>query len=212
MPSPFIAEKGVIRLSPLEKAVAARSTSRSTGGNGAHANRASADPTVSPKNATKTDIIDPVTGKIASEQDIAEAKAKAASGDQTSIDWLSTLGIVGTTAVAGALAARKVSKDVGKNFVDPAGQRSRVITPKTMGADKIATDAASPNATSAVAKKVTPPKTVLIDPAGQRTPLPQVKSYGIFADPAGTNVKMEKPVIFTPKVSTDVIKGIRRVF
>lgn len=132
MPSPFIAEKGVIRLSPLEKAVAARSTSTADG-NGADANRATANPNVA---GNKSKLPEGVT-----EEQVAEAAAKAEAGDQTAIDWLKTLGIVAGVAGTG-YAVHRILKS-----------RSAKTTPQSMGADNIATDAAAPNATSAVAKR-----------------------------------------------------------
>lgn len=135
MPSPFIAEKGVIRLSPLEKAVAARSNSSTsaTGGNGADANRATANPNVS---GNQSKLPEGVT-----EEQVAEAAAKAEAGDQTAIDWLKTLGIVAGVAGTG-YAVHRILKS-----------RAARTTPQSMGADNIATDAAAPNATSAVAKR-----------------------------------------------------------
>lgn len=133
MAQPFIAEKGVIRLSPLEKAVASSSSTNT--GNGPEANRASADPT---RASSQPRLPEGVT-----EAQIAEAAAKAENGDQAAIDWLASLGLI-----AGAAAGGYAIYSVLRNRGSKKGA--------SIGADNIANEAAPPNATSAVAKRTKP--------------------------------------------------------
>lgn len=142
MAQPFIAEKGVLRVSPLEKVVAARSNPSSQSSEG---NDASATPGSKDGNKGLPPGVD--------EQDVVEAQAKAEAGDQTAIAWLKGLGIaVGTAATAYGIH-RVLSS------------RKKKTLPQ-MGADDIAATAASPNATTAVAKRARRGPDLYIDITG----------------------------------------------
>lgn len=176
MAQPFIAEKGVIRLSPLEKAVASRNSA--AGGNAESANRATADPNIS---ANKQKLPDGVT-----EEQVAEAAAKAENGDQAAIDWLTALGIT-AGAAGGGYAIYRILRNRGSK------------KGKSIGADNIAVDAASPNATSAVAKRTKP-----IDLYIDRSIKPTVRN---------PILPPEQKLLprFEPSLGSDAIRAIRRL-
>jgi len=180
MAQPFIADKGVLRTSALEKAVASRPTSIA-GGNDPDANRSTANPNVK---SNKSKLPEGV-----SEEQVAEAAAKAENGDQAAIDWLQSLGIAAGVAGTGYAAYRILKSRSGKK------------TPQNMGADNIATDAAAPNATSAVAKRK-PAVDLYVD---RKVPEAEVRA-GYIEPP------VKKLPKFTPSVGTEVVKAIRRVF
>jgi hypothetical protein len=140
MAQPFVAEKGVIRLSPLEKAVADRVSQ--TGGAGVDVasvmgggNASAADATQLPPGVTP--------------EDVADAQTKAANGDQAAIDWLKAIGAIGGAAGAGYALHRVLSGRGGKKDAK-------------FGAGDIGNASTSPSPSTAVTK-TTPKVDLYVD-------------------------------------------------
>lgn len=184
--TPFISQAGVLRLSPLTKAVSARSSA--TPGN-VDANR--------PNNLNGRSKTSSVNGAAGAEKStkptpkkIAVAQEAAAAGDQASIDWLKALGIAVGTGVAGTAAYLALRNKGNKG---PNG--------KNFGAENVDVTAAPRNTSTAVARRnptVTPltdfeviPNTYLENP--------------VRALPAPT------PQPRLPSRSTEALRNIRRI-
>lgn len=177
MAQPFVADKGVIRLSPLQKVVASRE--EAAAGNNPSVGRSTGDVNTSTNVKTLPDGV--------SEEQVAEAQARAEAGDQDAIDWLKTLGLVGGGAAA-AYAIHRVLK----------GRKAGI---KGIGADNIAVEAAPPNATSAVAKR-TKPVDLYVD---RKVPEAEVRA-GYIAPP------VKKLPQYTPRIDgAAAMKAIRRL-
>lgn len=177
MAQPFIAEKGVLRSAPLQAAVSSRSAA-AEGSNGPSANRASATP-----GSKSEKLPEGVT-----EQQVAEAQAKAANGDQDAIDWLKLIGV--GAAVGTGYALHKVL----------SGRKSA----KNMGADNISVDAASPNATTAVAKTVRKKPDLYID-------VPEETVRAGYIEPPMRKVPAARTPKFQPSAPRQVMQAIRRL-
>lgn len=188
MPQPFAVQRGRIRLSPLQEAVA--SAKSSSQGNGPSANRSSANQS----GGGVGDISTPKLPEGVTPEQVADAKAKAAAGDQDAIDWLKTLGLLGGAAagIAGGAALYNAVKN-------------RKPKPKTMGADKIATDAATANSSRAVAKAAPKKPDLYIDlPETEYT----VRS-GYLDNPIPKLPAPTQPAI--TKESYNVLRALRRI-
>ena len=158
----YVGGMGTIRPSPLVKTMAAQKVAATSGnanaGNDVTANRATANPTSTNPNPN------PDLPEGVSEADVADAIARAEQGDQSAIDWLKTLGLVAGTAAGGYVLFKAL--------------KARKTTPKSMGADNVALDAAAPNAQTAVAKKAPKKPDLYVDlerdavkpPAGYLSP------------------------------------------
>ncbi len=184
MPSPFIAQGGRIRRSPLVEAVA----SSSKGNSNVTANRSpgnvksgsgppgSTQPLGDPNNPTNEDINNALT--------LAEA------GDQTAVDWLKVAGVVGGVAgvAAGGYALTRALRNRG----------SSKNGAKAIGADNITIDAQTKNASTAVAKKVQKPDLYIdLPPEAVRVVEPRLP----------TPVKQLPK--FDPQISSQAMKAIR---
>lgn len=173
MAQPFVAEKGVLRLSPLEKAVAARVSQ--TGGAGVDVASVMGGGSASAADATQ------LPPGVTPEQ-VAEAQAKAANGDQSAIDWLKTIGLIGGAAGTGyaihrvlsGRGSKKTSKFGAGDIGDAATSTSTSKAPKALPAQQPMKLLPAP------APK---PETVIVPPNEQT-------GYGVIQQP-GTNNNLQ---------------------
>jgi hypothetical protein len=191
MAQPFIAEKGVLRTSPLEKAVAARSVAAGD----------SSTPSTSSNSLNPANIIDPETNAPVDAAKLSAAQEAAAAGDKKSIDWLKIIGVgVGVGTAVGAGALYKTMKDLkGNQLINPRGDGKKPGL-KDMGAKKA--DEVIASVPAKAKKKIdlyvnVPEETVR---AGY---IPPTKA--IAAPPAKRVPK------FTPSVGRDAMKVVRRL-
>jgi len=114
--SPFVGNMGRIRLSPLQEAMTKKGVAASSGTN------AAATPSIS-NHDLSTGLVDG-NGNEVSTLDLKDAEERAAAGDQTAIDWLKTLGLVGGVAggaAGGYLLYKSMKGRGGQGGMTPDG-------------------------------------------------------------------------------------------
>jgi hypothetical protein len=145
LPAPIV-QGGRVRMSRLSEAVAASKIAPgiAVGGNDASANRASPKPGVK---ATANSDEAEAPGEVAA-GDVDDHVAKAKAGDQDSIDWLKTAGLLGL--IGGGVAGTGL-------LLSRANKNAKRLQLQHFGADNVAADAKTANNASAVAKPVKKP-------------------------------------------------------
>lgn len=131
--SPFVGNMGRIRLSPLQEAMTKNGVAASSGTN------AAATPSIS-NHDLSTGLVDG-NGNEVNTLDLKDAEARAAAGDQTAIDWLKALGLVGGVVggAAGGYMLYKAMKpkasQVNPNVEAANTSTSKAVIPKKKPVD-----------------------------------------------------------------------------